>query len=75
MIKVVEFKGTPVRFGIIKYLGNGEIVKRLVEREETALDQLNEYLAINNKEIDLIEVQTHRDRFMLVYRERSKENI
>ena len=67
MIKVVEFKGTPARFDHIKNLGNGEIVKRLVEREKSALDNLNEYLSINDKEIDLIEVQTHIDSFVLVY--------
>ena len=64
MIKVVEFKD----------LYDPDFYKdplsgKRFELEKTALEQLNEYLSINDKGIDLIEVQTHSDRFVLVYRE------
>jgi len=62
MIKVVEFEHT--------YHKNGRMLSTREFGDEihtSALEQLNEYLNINDKEIDLIEVQTHSDRFVLVY--------
>lgn len=42
--------------------------------EITALELLNTYLKINNKSIDLIEIQKHSDSFLLIYREITDEN-
>lgn len=61
MIKVVEFRGFQ------------EAYKS--KHDRTPLEQLNEYLALNDKGIDLIEVQTHVDRFVLIYRQRNENEI
>lgn len=64
MIRVVEFKTIEPVYAPAR---EPEEYWKVYD-EITALDQLNEYLALNDKEIDLIEVQTHSDRFVLVYR-------
>ena len=86
MIKVVEFKKKEQKFTMLEgkeyydlvkagKIQEGQIIKRPVKDSmKSAIDGLNEYLQQNDKEIDLIEIQTHTDSFVLVYRVVTDEN-
>ncbi len=61
MIRCIEFKGKEAIFDEMKGHGvfDDQIIKHLVSREQSALDQLNEYLQQNEQEIDYIRSTRH----------------